>query len=355
MDTKFICKRCLYETNAFKDLVRHYNKKYKCPKKLKSYDYSDDQLLVLSLMPYHDNKHTITDNEIEHLKSSNILYENLDSFLDTINNVYKKKEKKCNLCDMSFCKITNLKKHITINCYHQYLIDKNKNIECNNNNNDLNEIIYNNDYINDDINEELLNIKSEESNIENILNNSNITNNKLPNIINNKIVGNNNNITNINQQNIYVEIKHPINFDESWDISDIDLKTKFFIVFNNLMYTSLLEEILKNDINLNVIIDKDSNSSIVYKNDIEKYIEMKSKDIVNITMEKLKDQLLDINNDLSDKVYKDVTDYYRKMITKKYIDYTKDKEIQTKVIDCVSNIFDKNKEKSIEISKNFGY
>jgi len=47
------------------------------------------------------------------------------------------------------------------------------------------------------------------------------------------------------------------------------------------MYTELLEEILKNDINLNVIIDKDNDSAMVYKNSVDKYIQMKLKDIIS--------------------------------------------------------------------------
>jgi len=63
------------------------------------------------------------------------------------------------------------------------------------------------------------------------------------------------------------------------------------------MYTELLEEILKNDINLNVIIDKDNDSGMVYKNNIDKYIQMKLKDIISNTMEKLNNHLNDINKD----------------------------------------------------------
>ena len=37
-------------------------------------------------------------------------------------------------------------------------------------------------------------------------------------------------------------------------------------------YTRLLEEILNDEINLNVIIDKEKDSGMVYKNDIDKYI-----------------------------------------------------------------------------------
>ena len=58
------------------------------------------------------------------------------------------------------------------------------------------------------------------------------------------------------------------------------------------MYTNLLIEILKNEINLNVIIDTDNDSGIVYKNDIDKYIKMKSEDIIDKTMLKLKEHLL---------------------------------------------------------------
>jgi len=302
-----------YDTYAFKDLVRHLQKKNKCSKKLESYNYSDDQLLVMSLMPYHNNKHTIQNNEIEHLKTSNLLYNNLDNFLCEINKLYKGKnnDKKCNFCNMNFSKLYDLKKHLIIHCYHKFLFSNEQN-------------------------------KNFINNTTNIIGNSGIIgNNNIDNSITN----------NINQQNIYVEIKHPIQFDQFWDISNIDIKTKFFIVFNNFMYTSLLEEIMKNEINLNVIIDKNSNSGLVYKNNIEEYIEMKLKDIVNLTMEKLKNQLLEINNDIKDKVMKEVSDYYRKIITKKYIDYTKDKDIQEEVFDCVSNIFEKKKNEAIKISK----
>ena len=183
--------------------------------------------------------------------------------------------------------------------------------------------------------------------------NNNIINNTTNNITNNNTTNNNttNNITNIINNNINLEIKNIMPFDKNWDISKIDLKTKFFIIFNKLMYTTLLEELLKNNINLNIIIDKNNNSGIVYKNDIEEYIEMKLKDIANKTMEKLKNQLLEINNDLKDIVLEEINDYYRKIITKKYIDYKNDKDIQQQVILCLSNLFEKKKDDAIKISK----
>jgi hypothetical protein len=59
------------------------------------------------------------------------------------------------------------------------------------------------------------------------------------------------------------------------------------------MYKNFLKEILNNEINLNVVIDKENNDyCMVYKNNIDKYIQMKSKDIVENTMKKLNCQLL---------------------------------------------------------------
>jgi hypothetical protein len=112
----------------------------------------------------------------------------------------------------------------------------------------------------------------------------------------------------------------------------------------------LLEEILKNEINLNIIMDNESDSGMVYKNDIVKYVEMKSKDIVEKTMEKLNNQLLDINND--DKVlFNDIMDYCRKMINKKYIDYQKDEAIQKNVEKLLINMYETKKHQAKEMAE----
>ena len=117
------------------------------------------------------------------------------------------------------------------------------------------------------------------------------------------------------------------------------------------MYTNLLEEILKNEFNLNVIIDKDNESGVVYKNDIDKYISMKSKDIVSNTMDKLQKHLLDMNS--SDKLsYENLLDYSRKMIRTKHIDYVKDETINNGVNKCIENIFINKKYDAIKISSN---
>jgi hypothetical protein len=116
------------------------------------------------------------------------------------------------------------------------------------------------------------------------------------------------------------------------------------------MYTSLLEEILKNEINLNVVIDKDKDSGMVYKNDIDKYIQMKSKDIVVNTMEKLNFQLNEINknNNIS---FKEIIDFSRQMINKKYNDYKKNQNIQENVGNIICDIFGNKKTEAIDIAK----
>ena len=63
------------------------------------------------------------------------------------------------------------------------------------------------------------------------------------------------------------------------------------------MYTNLLKNILDNESNLNVIIEKDTNEGIVYKNNIEKFIKMNLKDIVDDSMYKLNKHLKDFYNE----------------------------------------------------------
>ena len=116
------------------------------------------------------------------------------------------------------------------------------------------------------------------------------------------------------------------------------------------MYTRLLEEILNDEINLNVIIDKEKDSGMVYKNDIDKYIQMKSKDIVSKTMNKINQHLIDINKE-NNKAFEEILDFSRKMINKKYIDYQNNKKIQDTVDDIICNIFENKKTDAICIAK----
>lgn len=321
MSLTYQCKRCNYTTNRFSNLVKHLNIKKQCNRTLESYKYSNDQIIILSLLPYFENIHTIKDSELDYLKNSNDIVKYKDELLLILDNIDKQKLKECNCCLQKFDKIIELKKHILILCFYKKLEKENK-IEKNNKN------IINNTGCNYDINNNTIN--------------NQITTNNITNITNN--------IT-----HIHVDIKNIIPFDEGWDISKIDELTKTKLVFSNIMYTKLLEEILKNDINLNIIIDKNDDSGMVYKNDIDKYIKMKIKDIIDNSMEKLHKNLIDFNTSIFNE------NFYQKsflnsliesknLIESKHLDYKNNLEIQKNVINFISEIFEKKKENAFEIS-----
>ncbi len=328
MSVKYSCKRCdCYNTILIKDLYKHLSKKHKCTRNKKSYELSDDQLLVLSLYTDDGNDaSTLTKEDIKFLENSDIMYNNVNELISDLEKAFKNKSRKCLLCNQQFAKMNDLRHHIIMDCFIDKIKNKNnekstKDIVINGNNN--NSTIYNADIINNNI--------------------DNSTSN---------IVINDNSINNITNNNIYLNSKYIVPFDDKWDTSMFDKKTKYFLVFNQLMYSSFLEEILKNDNNLNVIIDKQSNSGIVYKNKEEDYVTMKLKDIVSETMEKIKTQLLEINKELKPEVFEDVNTYQRRMITKKHIDYVKDKKLQNNVNACIVEIFNNKKIDAINVSKN---
>lgn len=308
MSICYNCKRCgILKTKHLNDFKKHLNRKNPCKKTNDVMFLSDDQLLVLSLIPYTNDKSNILLDETIHLKKSNLLEKNKKELFDEIENIdINSKSKCCSLCNQDFTNILDLKKHLILNCFYNKIK------------------------------------KNEEENMKNI-NNININSNNI-----NSNNTNSNNITN-NVININLEIKNPIPFDNDWDISKIDEKTKNSLIISKVMYTSLLEEILKNEINLNVIIDKDKDSGMVYKNDIDKYIQMKSKDIVENTMEKLNLHLNEINkeNKIS---FNEVINFSRQMINKKLNDYKKSETIQKNVEELICSIFNTKKDEASDIA-----
>ena len=58
-----------------------------------------------------------------------------------------------------------------------------------------------------------------------------------------------------------------------------------------------------------------------------------------------------MNKELEKDDFKETNTYQRRMITKKYLDYTKDKDLQDNVVKCLSNVYYKHKEEAIKISK----
>ncbi len=315
MTIKYKCYRCNnYETALFNDIKKHVSRKNPCKKNGKNILLSDDQLLCLTLIPYNNNIHDVELSEIEHLQMSNIIDKNKSLLIKELDNIDKNKIKNCKYCNENFCLMTKMKKHFILHCFHDHILENDKKI----------------------------NINISNDNINNVYNQCNITNN-------NTNTTTNNNFT----TNIYVEIKSPtpIPFDNNWDISQISDAERTDIMVSKMVYENFLTEILKNEINLNVIMDKEKGSGMVYKNDEEKYIQMKSKDIVENTMDKLNVYLNEFNKN-NTKTHKDIIDYSRRIFNKNYIDFGKNKEVNIKYNNSISDIFNEKKEEALKIAKN---
>ena len=117
------------------------------------------------------------------------------------------------------------------------------------------------------------------------------------------------------------------------------------------MYTNLLKLILDNESNLNVIIEKDKNEGIVYKNDIEKLIKINLKDIIDNSMYKLNKHLNDFYNEslgeIEYMIINNMFDDQKKIIESKYEDYKNNKETQEIVQKCITDIYDEKKDNAI--------
>jgi hypothetical protein len=176
-----------------------------------------------------------------------------------------------------------------------------------------------------------------------------------------EILEKNINIKNIdNSTNIILNIQTPISFDKNWDISDINtIGKKIEILCSSVLYTKLLKKILENKNNLNVVYDKKNNIGFVYKNDNEKYITMNINDIVDISMKKLHENLLEINSHVKNhKNYKNQAEYETFCIEReikinnKFRDFQDKFNVKKNVVNMISEILHDKKDESKEIFEN---
>ena len=84
MINKYKCERCFYETNLYGNNIKHINKKKRCSKHIESYQYSDDQLFILSILPRYIN---IDNNELKKHELSSLFYENRNDIFDIFNDI----------------------------------------------------------------------------------------------------------------------------------------------------------------------------------------------------------------------------------------------------------------------------
>lgn len=221
----------------------------------------------------------------------------------------------------------------------------NKKIKCNINNNfEINEEeIYNKSLIKHNIYSDLgiiFNIEDKRFKCNNC---NKIFQNKsnLNRHINNK----NCKLTNEVNNTINKNTKYLIGFDEEWNINNISKEIKEQILLSESKFTNMLKYILNFDENLNVII-KDKKIALVYKIKENNYEIINIKYIFEITMNKIYKYLISFYNELLNDKNIDKNIIYS--INSKYNTYLKNSLTRNDVNNCLYNIFNDNKIKSLK-------
>lgn len=317
----YICMRCGHITNQKIEMKRHLSKNKKCVIIDKNNLLSDEELYELSL-----EKH-------DKLNDIKIGLKN-----DIINDYC------CTICNKKFSNKGNLNKHCKNIC--------NKNnitfVNTNNNTNKDKYIELNNKNGFTELSKSNENDFSESKSVEKIYN---VLDNNQTSLTTNNTT---NNIQNIGVQhitNINISLNMIKGFDEEWDISQIDHQKKGEILLSNSKFTKTLENILKNDTNLNVILgNKDEHTGIVYSNEKNKYEPMKKEKIIQLSMKKVYNHLQDfykeiINNNTDDLSIQSLENEL-KIFEQKYTDFLKFEDAKNIVNNTFSKLYDEKKEEA---------
>lgn len=307
MDDKksyYECKRCFFKCYQKNTMKKHLERVKICERTLDSFQYEDEDLYELSLTRiYTEQKKTF-----------------------------------CDICNKNFINVFSLKRH-NHSCHKSVNNDKSKvsNSEINNN-------YVEDDEVNSNIDIEYSNIKNNDSNKNPLcyINNNNI---------NNSVINNNVNIVN---NNLSINI---INFDDDWNTSHIDDKQKILLLLKKYKFTTTLENILENEVNLNVLIDNTTENGLVCNNN--KFEKMDVKDIVKKTMKKLVYSLNNFKNEIYERnnheLDLDVINTEIKKANLKYKEYKSNKIDQTDVNNLIKNIYNKKKDDTYNHCKLLGY
>jgi hypothetical protein len=161
-----------------------------------------------------------------------------------------------------------------------------------------------------------------------------------------------NNIQNIGIQNIInINLSNPIKgFDQDWCTANIDHQKKGEILLSNSKFSKTLENILNDKINLNVIMDQDEKTCIVYNNEKNKYEPMTKKDIIEKSMEKVYNEINKNNiNDLSIKSLENELN----ILETKYSNFFKFEDAKKIVNNSFSKLYGDKKEEAENIYYDF--
>ena len=334
------CKRCGHITKQKIEMIRHLNRKNKCLRVINSYHYDESDIDNQSLIKHTTNQNNIKkqninneiqikkiinqeknqdENEEEKQNENNLNKDIIEKSNVIINNDLKNKLNKnitenksktsnkfvCDICNKIFTRKYNLNRHRSKCSLDKIEIRENEN-------------------------------NSDSSHFNNTTNNFNTINNNY-------------------NKNLFVNFNvEP--FDNDWDVSRITKFTRHSILLSKIMYSNLLDNILQNEKNLNVLIEKDTNTGIVYKNNVDKFITMNIQDIIDKSMEKLNKHLKDFYNEsmkddefiIMDKIFQEQI----VNIENKYNEFKNNDEIKKKVEEFITQIYDKKKENAIKLYNN---
>ena len=334
------CKRCFHRTKQKIEMKRHLERKNKCIiKNVKNLKYNEKELYDMSL-------EKIKNNEINNILDEVNTFENSNTFKVSDNIEVSDIFEKSNIDDYSniFKVVDNIK---VSNIFEKSSIGEDLNshniFENSSNINSTNLDNCENKYICNNCNSSFHN----RSNLNRHTKNCN--NKKIVNITNNTL---NNNT--LNQNIININLNIPRSFDEDWDISKIDKTLRNMLLLSNMKYTKTLEHILDNDTNLNVIINDESNSGIVYINSSEKFKPMSIDDIIDKSMDKLHKQLNSFYIDLKEEKNElllddDILNTVKDTTDRKYESFKNNKYINEKVKEFITNIYNNKRHETIKI------
>jgi hypothetical protein len=274
--SNYKCLYCTYDSKLFNDMTRHLTKVKLCKKNLECYNYTDEEVLKLSLLHHNTDKNILNKN--------NKYTVNKDQYFKLFNEIEKNRLRKCPLCYKLFETKCELKKHVIIEC------------------------------VNIDIN----------------------------------YINNLNKIENVTINNI----KSPISFDEDWDVSHLSHNDKILIVISVLKYKNTLISVLNNKNNHNVIIDKKSNSGLVYKNNNIEVMNLN--EIYDNIIKKIKKILISFIEEIKNNNINDIDEYYINHSLKiVYLEYSNYKYYGNNHNNTNDNIIDIFNEVKDETLKNF--
>ncbi len=302
----YICRRCNYKFKQKIDIRRHLERVNKCPRNSKLLFLTDEAIEELSL------KKIISDEDLEDEKGT-LSFDHQEIQGTQEDKALKKTKTEiiCPTCNICFTRNSSLKRHLKNYCGK------------------------------DEPKKEESAPKIFTANFTDTTNNSTTDNSKI-NVTNNIL-----NINfNIDNKNIKI-----IPFDEDWDTSKFDLETKQVLLMSTIKFTKTMEKILENDANLNILIEEDRDSGIVYKNDVEKFKKMNINDIIDTSMHKLYKHLKqfydEIREDNEFKLYDKYLDDEKNVIESKYDEYQTNQDTHKLVHNHLIDLYDKNKEKTI--------